>query len=102
MIHECLSSGLPEPLLEEDQGGVRVTLRKDIYTQEYLAQLGLTDRQIKVVLLVKQKGHITNSEYPQLFRVSDSTALRTLDDLVRRKILIKISDKKGSRYLPKR
>jgi ATP-dependent DNA helicase RecG len=102
MIRECVMFGLPEPLLEEDQGGVRVTLLKDIYTQEYLAQLGLNDRQTKAVLYIKQKSFITNSQYQQTYRVSASTALRDLDDLVRRSILVKEGDKKGSRYLLRR
>jgi ATP-dependent DNA helicase RecG len=101
MITECLASGLPEPVLEEDQGGVRVTFLKDIYTEEYLVRLGLNDRQKQVVLFVKQSGYITNSKYQREYQVSGRTALRDLDDLVSRGILVKTGDKKGTRYLLK-
>ena len=101
MITECLASGLPEPVLEEDQGGVRVTFLKDIYTEEYLTQLGINDRQKQAVLFIKQNGYITNSKYQQEYQVSDRTALRDLDDLVTQEILVKTGDKKGARYLLK-
>ncbi len=90
--------GLPEPVLEEDQGGVRVTFLKDIYTEEYLVRLGVNDRQKQAVLYIKQNGYITNSKYQQEYQVSDRTALRDLDDLVIREILVKTGDKKGARY----
>lgn len=101
IIAECLKSGLPEPVLEEDQGGVRVTFLKDIFTEEYLAQLGINDRQKQAVLFIKQNSYITNGKYQQEYQVSDRTALRDLDDLVSRNILVKAGDKKGARYLLK-
>jgi ATP-dependent DNA helicase RecG len=99
MITECLASGLPEPVLEEDQGGIRVTFLNDIYTEAYLTQLGVNYRQKQAVHFVKQNGYITNSKYQQEYQVSERTALRDLDDLVIRKILVKTGDKKGTRYL---
>jgi len=99
MIHECVTAGLPEPLLEEDQGGVRVTFLKDIYTEEYLIQLGLSDRQTRAVLYIKEYGHITNSQYQKTFQVSDRTALRDLEDMVQRKVVVKMGEKRSTRYL---
>ena len=88
-------------MLEEDQGGVRVIFLKDSYTEEYLARLGVNDRQKQAVHFIKQNGYITNSKYQQEYQVSDRTALRDLDDLVTREILFKVGDKKGTRYLLK-
>jgi ATP-dependent DNA helicase RecG len=102
MIHECVTAGLPEPLLEEDQGGVRVTLLKDIYTEEYLTGLGLSDRQTQAVLYIKENGHVTNSQYQRAFEVSDRTALRDLEDLVHRKVVVKIGEKRSTRYILKK
>ncbi len=45
-------------------------------------KLGLNDRQIKAVLIVKEKAKITNSEYQELFDVSKATATRDLTELV--------------------
>ncbi len=36
---------------------------KDIYTEEYLRNLGLHERQIKAVVYAKKNGRITNKEY---------------------------------------
>ena len=102
MIGECIAAGQPEPILEEDQGGVRVTFLKDIYTKEYLAQFDLSDRQLQAILHIKQKGYITNGQYQQAYQVSAKTALRDLEDLVNRNILAKAGEKKGRRYSLKR
>lgn len=48
-----------QPILEEDQGGVRVTFRKNIYTETDLTNMGLNQRQVKAVLIAKEKGYIT-------------------------------------------
>ncbi|MCD5401471.1 hypothetical protein LR013_02595 [candidate division NPL-UPA2 bacterium] len=55
MRNACAKAGLPEPQFEEYQG-FRVIFNKDIYTQEYLRNLGLNERQIKAVMYVKEKG----------------------------------------------
>jgi ATP-dependent DNA helicase RecG len=102
IISECITSGLPEPILEEDQGGIRVTFLKEIYTEEYLKRLEISDRQIQAILYIKQIGYITNRQYQIEYHVSDRTALRDLNDLVGRNILMKIGDKKGSHYTLKR
>lgn len=102
IIKECVASGLPEPILEEDEGGIRVTFLKDIYTEEYLKQLEISDRQVQAVLFIKLNGYITNSQYQSEYHVSDRTALRDLDDLVTKGVLTKTGEKKGSRYILKR
>jgi ATP-dependent DNA helicase RecG len=95
-------SRLARAVLEEDQGGVRIIFLKDIYSEGYLTQLGINDRQMLAVFFIKQNGYITNSKYQQEYKVSARTALRDLDDLVTREILVKAGDKKGARYLLKR
>jgi ATP-dependent DNA helicase RecG len=75
---------------------------KDIYTEGYLQTLKLNNRQIQAVLRMKETGSITNGEYQQQCKVSDRTALRDLENLVSRQVLVKVGDKKGSHYLLKR
>ena len=41
IIEECEKHGLPEPQIEEDQGGVAVTMFKDIYDEAYLSHYNL-------------------------------------------------------------
>jgi ATP-dependent DNA helicase RecG len=48
------------PEFKEVSGGFSVVFRKDIYTEEYLRNLGFNERQIKAVMYVKEKGKITN------------------------------------------
>ena len=83
IIETCRHAELPEPELIERDGGFLVTLFKDRYTEEQLAKLGLTQRQIKAVIYVKEKGKITNKEYQEINDISDRTASRELSELVR-------------------
>lgn len=78
IIDSCKSAGLPTPSLEEDGGGLKVTLFKDRFSEEELQKLGLNDRQIKAVLHVKEKGNITNNEYQEINDISERTASREL------------------------
>lgn len=95
IINECLNAQLPEPRFANEFGGISVTLYKDKYTEAHLHTLGLNERQIKAVLLLKEKGEITNSEYQVLNSTSERTATRDLTDLVKKQI-IKSSEVKGA------
>jgi len=99
MRNACVKAGLPEPQLEEYQG-FRVIFRKDIYTEEYLHNLGLNERQIKAVMYVKEKGKITNKEYQELTKVSKPMATIDLKELVERKLLEKLGTTgRGTEYI---
>ncbi len=78
IIESMKIAGLPEPEFKEEMGGFSVYFRKDMYTEEYLRELGLSERQIKAVMYVKKKGSITNKEYQEIADISDRTALRDL------------------------
>jgi ATP-dependent DNA helicase RecG len=79
---QCLSAGLPEPQFSPEGSDFWVVFRKDIYNESDLSKLGLSDRQIKAVLYVRENGKITNSEYQQINAVSGRTATRDLSELV--------------------
>lgn len=53
----------------------------------YPPSVGLSERQIKGVVRVKEKGSITNREYRELTGLSDEGARRDLNDLVSRGVL---------------
>jgi ATP-dependent DNA helicase RecG len=95
IIKECERAGLPRPVYFYDMSGFFVEFRKDIYNEKYLKSLNLNDRQVKAVLLAKEKGKITNSEYQTLNDVSRETATRDLKELINKKIL-KPSGQKGA------
>lgn len=98
MCKACTKAGLPEPRFEEYQG-FRVIFRKDIYTEEYLRDLSLNDRQIKAVMYVKEKGEITNEEYQRLNGIKRRLASYELDHLTVKGIPVRVGKVgKGTHY----
>jgi ATP-dependent DNA helicase RecG len=95
IIDTCKEAELPEPEMQELDGGFSIALFKNTLTEEQLTKLGLNSRQIKAVLFVKEKGKITNKDYQQLNDCSRNTASNDLADLVQRDIF-KPSDVKGA------
>jgi ATP-dependent DNA helicase RecG len=95
IIDTCKEAHLPEPEMQEQDGGFSITLFKNNLTQEQLIKLGLNDRQLKVVSFVKEKGRISNKEYQKTFSVARMTATRDLKELVEKGIL-KSSETKGA------
>ncbi len=81
--------------MAEFQGGFKVILYKDHYSEEQLKKLGLNERQIKAVKFVKNHAQITNAEYQEEFDVARRTATRDLKELVEKGVL-KSSDMKGA------
>jgi len=98
ILDSCKQSELPEPDMQELDGGFIITLFKNNLTEELLIKLGLNDRQVKAVLFVKEKGRITNTEYQELNKTSDRTALRDLEILTEVNVLVKVGEKKGTHY----
>ena len=95
IIDTCKEAELPEPKMQEQDGGFIITLFKNTLTEEQLKKLGLNARQVKAVLYVKEKGKITNKEYQEVFNVARRTATRDLTELVEKRIL-KSSETKGA------
>jgi ATP-dependent DNA helicase RecG len=89
MIEWMKEAGLPAPEYKEEQGGFSVYFYKDIFTEENLIKMGLSDRQIKAVKYVKEKGRITNKEYQKACEVSRQTAARELSHLVQSNVLLR-------------
>lgn len=87
MMEGCREYGMPEPLIEEDQGGIRVTFLKDIYTEEYLRSLDLNERQKKAIQYIRNSSRITNADYQKINNVSRRTALRDLQALIDKQLI---------------
>lgn len=87
IISECLKYGLPEPLFEEVAGNLVVTFRKTKFTEDYLKQLGLNERQIKAIHYLKENKQITRRKYSSLFNCSTRTAFNDLQAMIDKKIL---------------
>jgi ATP-dependent DNA helicase RecG len=99
MLEAFKSAGLPEPIFEELAGGVQVTFQKDIYIKGYLNDFDLEDRQVSVLLYMKEHGSITNIKYQELTEVSKRTASRDLQVLIDKHLIHKSgSTGKGTSY----
>ncbi len=98
IIEECKKAALPEPKFEISSGGFSVTFFKDKFTQDYLEKLNLNDRQIKAVQYLKKSDFITNKTYQEICKTSERTASRDLEHLTKKEVLIKIGEKKGTKY----
>ena len=95
-LHEA---GLPEPEFREEMGGFSVYFMKDIYTEEYLRELDLNERQIKIIKYLKAQGGAGLSSFKALFpNISEKTIYRDLQDLIQKGLLNQIGEKKGRRY----
>ncbi len=99
IIKSCKEAGLPEPVIEENQGGLSIVFLKDIYTEEYLRRLNINERQIKAILYTKEHGKITNSSYQEINNTGKTLATEELSDLVNKELIQQSGTKgRGSRY----
>lgn len=55
--------------------------------------------QMEALLFFKLKGEIINSEYEERFKITARTATRDLSELVEKQLLIKIGEKKSTKYI---
>jgi len=100
IVDACIEADLPEPIIEEEQGGISITFLKDIYTEERLRTLNINDRQVNAVLYAKKNGTIASAEYQKLNGVGRTIATEELVDLVSKGLLQKSgSIGRSSKYL---
>lgn len=60
----------------------------------------LTDRQLKIIEYIQEVGYLENKVFESLFPdVSEDTALREVQDLVKKGIIVKKGKTKGVKYL---
>lgn len=87
MKEQCFNYGLPAPLFLFESSGFWVDFRKDIYNQNQLKELGISERQLKAVEFLKENSKITNKEYQEINGIAERTASRDLSDLVEKGII---------------
>jgi ATP-dependent DNA helicase RecG len=90
MIRLCREAGLPEPAYEVRHGFFVLTLWRNWLTAHVLAQLGLTERQLRVVEYARSAGRINNAMYRKLTAASERTASRELQQLGRLGVFVKV------------
>ena len=98
VIAGCQYAELPEPEFFQDGSQFVVRVWRDWLTDSYLDSLGLSDRQRKAVMHVKQTGRIANAEFQVLAGVTRKTAARDLDALVDVGVFVRHGEKRGTYY----
>ena len=98
MLADCREAGLPEPDFEQRGPHFVVTLWRDWLTDEIMASLGLSDRQLQAVRFIKSNGRITSGEYQEQIGAEPRTATRDLADLVEKGVLRRNGQKRGAYY----
>lgn len=98
MIEKCREWGICDPEFEDTGTSIVVTLRKPVVTEEFLRELGLNERQIKIIKYLKERDSITSSECQKMFNVTDRQARTDLSRLVKLKLVTKEGEARLTRY----
>jgi len=99
IIEACREANLPEPEMQERDGGFQVTIFKNLLTEEHLRKAGLNERQLKAITFIKANASITNAQYQALNKVGKTTATADLQILVEQQLLKQVGTKgRGSKY----
>ncbi|MFQ5856994.1 MAG: ATP-binding protein [Anaerolineae bacterium] len=101
MVQAMRQANLPDPEFEDRETSFWVTLRGDSAQarRAVLVKLGLNDRQIAAIDVMRERGRLTNREYQELYDVSERTALYDLSGLVDAGIALAVSSGRGRRYI---
>ena len=99
--------GLPLPIFEVGSRYFKITLRNASDNPKILMKSpfinvidfsGLNERQKTFIGAVGTGKPVTRGEYMQLLKINEKMATRDLDDLVRRHMLVRMGEKRGTRY----
>ena len=104
MIEDMVSGGHPPPTFEAKGHRFSVVLYNNKDSKRVVPQWeqNMNERQIKALEFLQREGSITNRDYRELCpHVGAETLRLDLSDLVNKGVLLKIGDKRGTRYIIK-
>lgn len=104
MIEDMVHAGHQPPKFEAKSHRFSVILynKRDTARVVQAHELNMNERQIKAIEFLQRHGSITNRDYRDLCpQVVPETLRLDLANLVERGILLKIGDKRGTRYILK-
>ena len=104
MIEDMVNAGHPPPTFEAKGHRFSVVLynNKDAKRAVPEWEQHMNERQIKAIEFLQRHGGITNRDYRELCpHVGAETLRLDLSDLVTKGVLLKIGDKRGTRYILK-
>lgn len=111
VLRQMADAGLPPPEFRETAAGFLVTLRgqtgeeppqsSGVDTSEW-RRMGLNERQIAALVFLTEHRRLTNRDLQDMTPdVSPETIRRDLADLVERRLLLKVGEKRGTYYILK-
>lgn len=93
---ECLAIELTKIKEKIEKISIDTTLKKKLGG----APVMLSDRQLKIIEYIQEIGYLENKVFASLFPdVSEDTALREVQDLVKKGIIVKKGKTKGVKYM---
>ena len=99
IVRLCREQGLPDPEFSNYQGGFRVAFMRDPYTPERLRKMGLNERQIEIIKILRTVESVSVGEIQKFFgNISTKTIQRDLQVLVKKGLVKATGKKKGRRY----
>lgn len=104
MIEDMVQGGYPPPKFEAKTHRFSVLLYNNRESSRAVQpwEQNMNERQVKALEFLQRTGSISNSDYRELCPHVGAESLRLdLADLVARGILLKIGDKRGTRYILK-
>ncbi|MBW7882151.1 MAG: putative DNA binding domain-containing protein [Caldilineaceae bacterium] len=104
MIEDMVKAGHPPPTFEARSHRFTVILSntRDVRRSAQPWEENMNERQMKALEYVQRNGYITNGDYRTLCpHVGAETLRLDLVDMVNKGILLKIGDKRGTRYINK-
>ncbi len=78
----CVNHNLPEPVFEETARSFVLTLRKYSVSEEFISELN--DRQRAIIEYLNEHSEINRGRCMELLNVSKNTALRELEELLKK------------------
>lgn len=104
MIEDMVNAGHPPPTFEAKGHRFSVVLYNNKDAKRIVPdwEQNMNERQIKAIEFLQRHGSITNRDYRELCpHVGAETLRLDLSDLVTKGVLLKIGDKRGTRYILK-
>lgn len=99
MIEACRKEGLPDPTWEQRGSSFIVTIWKDMWTTARLRDVGVTNRQMLAMPMLKTKHELSAAEYVALTGVTRNTATADLAALSRAGVVKRVGAGRGATYV---
>jgi len=102
MIDDCRKAGLPEPEFKQHGPHFVVTVWRDWLTDEVMDALRINARQVAGIKLLKIERKITTMQYQEFVKCSRRTAVRDLNELLEKGVIIREGAGRGAHYIVNR